>query len=667
MPARRPFSGGPELAMTTNALPLLLLASTAIGGRSLYPRRADTKRPAPAVPDDGIPAAARRLPPPRTPSRAHPARCRDDGGDPHPAPARRRAGHRLGDHHRGHRSREHAGRARPGAQRARRHGRQQPVPRRLPELRDPRHRRQPRAPDHVDGMRMPDFPDCNVGAGTYTRELPDLENVKRVEIIRGPASALYGSDAIGGVVAYTTKDPGDYLIGGKQHLRQRQGRLQRRQPAVRRDASPAPSARQRRVSRHLHAARRPRIPSGAVLARTPIRRAWLQQRLPGQARVSADRDRHDPHHRRLHPGPAEHEILSSVGDFPQPVRPDLRRMGPRHTQTYRISAQWVHDAPIGFIDRIDFLAYFNSVYTQEDTYQLRGGINGAIPTNGRTSQFYFTQNVSGAELQMNTDAKLFDLRNVFTYGLCFAYTTTTRPARPLADHAGAAGHEPRWWRARSSPTRTSPIPRPIQAGVYRAGRDHGPGRQAHPHAGGTARLLQAQPQSRPILLELDGRHAERGAERQHLCVGFTQVRRDLPLLGHLFVLLPVRDWLPRAALRQRQLRLHQHRLVLPDPAQRQPEARDGQQLRGRLPRQVCGRLELAAHRLLQPLQQLPRDGDGGPGRPDHPVPVRQPHQRHDLGRRGARRVPLHAGMVGAGLDRLRPGHRHAHRRCRSTR
>ena len=66
-----------------------------------------------------------------------------------------------------------------------------------------------------DGMRMPDFPDSNMGAGTYTREQPDLEDIKRVEIIRGPASALYGSDAIGGVVAYTTKDPGDYMINGR--------------------------------------------------------------------------------------------------------------------------------------------------------------------------------------------------------------------------------------------------------------------------------------------------------------------------------------------------------------------------------------------------------------------------------------------------------------------
>jgi len=39
----------------------------------------------------------------------------------------------------------------------------------------------------------------------------DPELLKQVDIVRGPASALYGSDAIGGVVAATTKDPVDFL------------------------------------------------------------------------------------------------------------------------------------------------------------------------------------------------------------------------------------------------------------------------------------------------------------------------------------------------------------------------------------------------------------------------------------------------------------------------
>ncbi len=47
----------------------------------------------------------------------------------------------------------------------------------------------------------------------------DLTSIKRIEVLRGPASALYGSRAIGGVVNIITRDPGDQLdpeaiIGG---------------------------------------------------------------------------------------------------------------------------------------------------------------------------------------------------------------------------------------------------------------------------------------------------------------------------------------------------------------------------------------------------------------------------------------------------------------------
>ena len=69
----------------------------------------------------------------------------------------------------------------------------------------------------------------------------------------------------------------------------------------------------------------------------------------------------------------------------------------------------MHDAPIGFVDRVDFLAYYNSVNTQADTYQLRGATNGVIPTNAPDVVVLFNQNVTGAELQMNTDAQ--DLRS----------------------------------------------------------------------------------------------------------------------------------------------------------------------------------------------------------------------------------------------------------------
>lgn len=45
------------------------------------------------------------------------------------------------------------------------------------------------------------------------RDFIDMSNLKAVEIIRGPAGVMWGADALGGVVAFTTKDPEDYLRG----------------------------------------------------------------------------------------------------------------------------------------------------------------------------------------------------------------------------------------------------------------------------------------------------------------------------------------------------------------------------------------------------------------------------------------------------------------------
>lgn len=66
----------------------------------------------------------------------------------------------------------------------------------------------------VDGVRMPDA----FSIGSYAdsgRDVVDIDLLKRVEIVRGSVSSLYGSDAIGGVVAFTTKDPDDLLRAGE--------------------------------------------------------------------------------------------------------------------------------------------------------------------------------------------------------------------------------------------------------------------------------------------------------------------------------------------------------------------------------------------------------------------------------------------------------------------
>lgn len=68
----------------------------------------------------------------------------------------------------------------------------------------------------VDGVRTPDgftFGAQSVGRGDYQ----DLDLMKSVEILRGPASALYGSDGVAGAVSFTTKDPSDFLKAGQAY------------------------------------------------------------------------------------------------------------------------------------------------------------------------------------------------------------------------------------------------------------------------------------------------------------------------------------------------------------------------------------------------------------------------------------------------------------------
>ncbi|MFL9947795.1 TonB-dependent hemoglobin/transferrin/lactoferrin family receptor [Paraburkholderia agricolaris] len=61
-----------------------------------------------------------------------------------------------------------------------------------------------------DGIRLPysfTFGPLEAGRGDYA----DLGTLKRIEILRGPASALYGSDGLTGAVNFLTKDPQDLL------------------------------------------------------------------------------------------------------------------------------------------------------------------------------------------------------------------------------------------------------------------------------------------------------------------------------------------------------------------------------------------------------------------------------------------------------------------------
>lgn len=70
-----------------------------------------------------------------------------------------------------------------------------------------------------DGRRLNDAYQGGQGL-LIGRGYLDVEGVRQIEIAKGAASSLYGSDALGGIVVISTKSPSDYLAGntGYAHL-----------------------------------------------------------------------------------------------------------------------------------------------------------------------------------------------------------------------------------------------------------------------------------------------------------------------------------------------------------------------------------------------------------------------------------------------------------------
>ncbi len=66
----------------------------------------------------------------------------------------------------------------------------------------------------TDGIRTPRS--YVFSANAFGRDYFDIGLIERIEILKGPASALYGSDGLAGLVNFITRDPSSFLRDGKR-------------------------------------------------------------------------------------------------------------------------------------------------------------------------------------------------------------------------------------------------------------------------------------------------------------------------------------------------------------------------------------------------------------------------------------------------------------------
>ena len=75
----------------------------------------------------------------------------------------------------------------------------------------------------VDGIRIPHS--YVYGGNAFGRDYLSIDLLKRIEVVRGPASALYGSDGMGGLVNFITHEPADFLQPTGQGVKTLGGRV----------------------------------------------------------------------------------------------------------------------------------------------------------------------------------------------------------------------------------------------------------------------------------------------------------------------------------------------------------------------------------------------------------------------------------------------------------
>lgn len=324
----------------------------------------------------------------------------------------------------------------------------------------------------IDGIRVPDFPESNIGAGNFTRDFVDLETIRRIEILRGPASALYGSDALGGVVAYTTKDPADYLglTGRDTYVSGRFGY----------------SGADNSFSETITGAFRSGTVEGMLLY---TRRDGNELRAGGDYPTNPQDYAVNSLLGRLVWRATPADTLRLTGEFFErltdtDIRTDrsvapgfgggpstavLNSEGRDRTERVRLSLDHVRDAPFAFIDRIESRAWYTSLDRRERTDQLRSVFAGPVaptaPNRFRFSDFRQEQAIVGAETQINSTFRLFGKPHRLTYGAIVERIETGRP-RDRFETSLTTGGLTRSVAGETYPNKNFPDTTTWQAGAY---------------------------------------------------------------------------------------------------------------------------------------------------------------------------------------------------------
>lgn len=276
----------------------------------------------------------------------------------------------------------------------------------------------------IDGVRVPE--EFSFGPFLSSRrDYVDIDSLSRAEIARGPISSLYGSDALGGVVALSTRRPRDYLDGDRSFAGSFKGSYSGADDGLAGTLSLAGGGRS--VSGLLLYTRRTGHATGnagSLAGNGPSRE------LPDPQSISND----NLIAKLVFSPSGEHELTVSGDIYANSARTRIlsdygttvfgTTLNARDADDARDRSRWSleyrFNGGLPFADRVQISAYRQRSKTHQLTLEDRTTRSHAARKRRRES--FFEQEIIGAWLQMDKSLDIGAIGHLLTYGADYYVT-----------------------------------------------------------------------------------------------------------------------------------------------------------------------------------------------------------------------------------------------------
>lgn len=287
----------------------------------------------------------------------------------------------------------------------------------------------------VDGIPISDA--FAIGSfSSAVRDGVDVDILKQVEIVRGPGSSLYGSDALAGVVGFVTKDPDDFVSADDAFYGRIKLGLHEIDDGEAANALVAAGG-ERWATMAMAGAKRghERDNRGENRTETSARTALNPQDYDDESLLGKLLFKGvDGHRFQLTVDAQRSEVDTDVfsgrtttASGPSVIRVADLTAADRFDRD-RISLDYTYEGSTALFDELHLLAYAQDSETTQDTFESRvtTAASGAQTAVERERRFDFDQAIDGIEATLRRDFALGGSEHRLVYGFDWQRTDTAQ-------------------------------------------------------------------------------------------------------------------------------------------------------------------------------------------------------------------------------------------------